>query len=273
MLELTRENYHSTEANAEYMSVHQFRAWQECAAREKAHQSGLYTPPDKEVFLVGSYVDIALTGTAYEFAAFQERNHDTIYKANGGMYKPFEVAEAMVKRLRRDGLAMELLSGGHQQIITGTFAGCQWRGQVDVLKENADIFVDLKTAASFEEVWTSYIDPLTQIIRNEKVPWYDRYWFQLAVYGELLRQRYERPFVPLIVAVTKQDPPDIGAWMFDFPDRLALELAAAEAAIGQILAYKRGDAPAPACGSCDYCRATKTLKVVDATDYRGRGRQ
>lgn len=269
-MELTRQNYHSPEANAEYMSVHQFRAWQECAAREKAHQAGEYTPPDKEVFVVGSYVDLALTGTPAEFDAFLQDNHGTIYNAKGKMYKAFETAEAMVCRLRRDPLAMELLSGGHQQIITGEISGCAWRGQVDVLKDGADIFVDLKTAASFEAVWTSYMDPLTQIIRNEKVPWYDRYWFQLAVYQELLRQRFDRQFVPLIVAVTKQDPPDIGAWMFDFPDRLGIEMASMEANIGQVLAYKRGEAEAPGCGSCDYCRATKTLKVVDAVDYRGR---
>lgn len=142
-------------------------------------------------------------------------------------------------------------------------------GKLDVLKADKGIFVDLKTAASFDWVWSTFLDAQTQTLRNEKVPWYDGYWFQLGIYRDLLRQN-GMDLLPIIVAVSKQDPPDICGLTLEASDRLDLEVAAGTANLGQILAYKRGEAERPACGMCDFCRKHKKLTLQPAKDYRSR---
>ena len=269
MLQLTPENYYTPESNAEYMSVHQFQSWRECAAREWAVQHGKWQMKATEPMLVGSYVDAALTEPVAVLNQFCIDHASDVFGRRGAKRAAFETADKMVDRLRRDPFAMELLRGETQRIVTGELGGCAWKGKVDVLKADKGIFVDLKTCASFEWAWRSFFDVGTQTHRNEKVPWYDGYWFQLGVYRELLRQN-GFDCLPIIVAVTKQAPPDIGAWTFEATDRLGLEVEYALSSLGQVLAYKRGDAPPPACGSCDYCRHTKTLSIEPAEDYRGR---
>jgi hypothetical protein len=279
MLTLTQENYFSLEASREYMSVHQLRSWQECAAREAAIEAGEWHVETSEAFLVGSYVDAAMTEPEPVFLAFCDAHASDIFKGKKGEKRTaFERADQMIAKLKDDPMAMELLTGETQRIITGEIGGCVWKGKLDVLKADKGIFVDLKTAASFEWVWSTYWDAQTQMTRNEKVPWFDGYWFQMGVYQQLLWQNGFRvlekdgpkPFLPIIVGVSKQDPPDICGLTFEESDRLGLEVAAGVSNLGQILAYKRGDAERPACGMCDFCRTHKKLTLQPAKDYRSR---
>ena len=275
MLTLTQGNYYSQEANAEYMSVHQFQSWRECAAREWAIQHGKWHTEVTEAMLVGSYVDAALTETAEVFKRFKTEHAADIYtgKKDPHPRAQFERADRMIARLRNDESAREFLTGETQRIIVAELGGVLWKGKIDVFKPGLGMFVDLKTADSFDWQWRSFIDPVTHDMRREKVPWHDKYWFQLGTYRRILLMN-GFDCVPIILGVTKQDPPDIGAWTFNAKDRLDLEVESGLSHLGQIMAYKRGEAPCPRCESCDYCRQTKTLCIRPAEDYRSsRGRR
>lgn len=128
MLTLTQENYFSPDASREYMSVHQLRSWQECAAREAAIEAGDWHVETSEAFLVGSYVDAAITESEPVFLKFCEDNAADIFKGKKGEKRTaFERADQMIAKLRADPFAMELLTGETQRIITGEIGGCVWK--------------------------------------------------------------------------------------------------------------------------------------------------
>lgn len=264
---LTHANYYSLEADAEYMSCHQFVAWLECAAREQARQRGEYEPPDNTALLVGSYVDKGFL-TPDEPAPWVEKNRAEILNKKGEPYAPFVQAEAMIARLRRDPEAVQLAQGEKQVILTGWIGEdhegrpVAWKGAADCINDTLGIVLDLKTTRDFEPQWSETV--------KKKVAWYEvyNYWRQLAVYQALAEQALGKLLVPVILAVTKQQPPDIGAWIFEDPDRLTSEVEAVKAKMPEVMAMKAGAAPATRCGKCDYCRGTNALKIQTAESWR-----
>ena len=134
-MNLTTENYYSTEANREYMSCHQFASWVDCPSREAATQAGTYEAPFNKAFLIGSYVDAAITLGPEALAELVEANAENIV-GKRGKYADFVKADEMIARLQRDEMAMRLLTGKPQEIVTGELGGVQWRGAIDVLLES-----------------------------------------------------------------------------------------------------------------------------------------
>ena len=61
---LNNENYYSPEANQEYMSVSQYKAFMNCEAAAMASISGKYERPTTRALLVGSFVDRYFEGTS-----------------------------------------------------------------------------------------------------------------------------------------------------------------------------------------------------------------
>ena len=55
---LTNENYFSTEASMEYMSVSQFKAFESCEAAALAEAKGEYKREETTSLLVGKYVTL-----------------------------------------------------------------------------------------------------------------------------------------------------------------------------------------------------------------------
>ncbi len=271
-MQLTTENYHSTEANREYMSCHQFASWVDCPSREAATQAGTYEAPFNKAFLIGSYVDAAITLGPEALAELVEANAENIV-GKRGKYADFVKADEMIARLQRDEMAMRLLTGKPQEIVTGELGGVQWRGAIDVLLDDLDIFVDLKTARSFADGWIE-IGTGEGYIKNQKCPWYDvyNYWRQMAVYQHLLTQTHGREFRPCIVAVTKEDPPDIGGWDFTNQDRLRMEVQDIIGLLPLVMKWKTGEIDPPECGTCDYCKERKTLTFREAEDVIGNRR-
>jgi hypothetical protein len=271
-LMLDHDTYYSPAADMAYFSASQCLHLMECQAAELARLRGEYRPEVTEAMLVGSYVDRALTAPA-QIDDWIEAHKAAVFTGRGQKRTAFERADAMIARLTRDPLAAELLAGANQVILTGSINGHPFKAQLDCLKADRRIFVDLKTVATFEPVWTSQrLDDGTT--RNTRVPWYDHYWWQMAVYDALLREAYpDSQWLCILVAVTKQDPPDIGAWTLNSPDRMAHELGQGTANLGQWAAVKRGEASPRRCEDCAYCRQTKTLAIRDADPWPGRGRR
>ena len=59
-MELNNSNYFTPEANMEFFSVSQFKAFKECEERGLAEATGRYIRPETKDLLMGSYVDACL---------------------------------------------------------------------------------------------------------------------------------------------------------------------------------------------------------------------
>lgn len=253
-------DYYGTEANWKYMSVSQFKDFISCEAKALAKLNGEIVDKDTEAFLVGNFVHSAFESVqAHE--DFLTENQDAMLTKAGKTRAPFIQAEQMVKRLERDDFFNKLYQGEKEAIVTGEFLGCLWKGKIDCLNVEEGYFVDLKTTREVNlGMWSQKF--------NKRVSWVEEYGYllQMAIYKELLEQKYDKEFSPKIVAVTKEMPPNIAAIEF-FDDDLELEIEYAQAYIDRILAVKYGEEAPRYCGKCDYCRENKQLNgFVNARD-------
>ena len=76
---LTPENYFSPEAQAEYMSSSQFKAFDRCEAAALAEVRGDYTPVRSSAVMLGSYIDAHFSG---DMERFRQENPD-IFRRDG----------------------------------------------------------------------------------------------------------------------------------------------------------------------------------------------
>lgn len=269
MITVDHSNYHSLPVDREYLSSHQYANWMECAAREFARQAGKYTPPDKEVFIVGNYVDKALL-VPHEFDAFVNAHaEDIISPKSKKKYSAFERADQMIARAKRDEFFMLALQGEHQIIVTWEMFGVWFKAMMDVADPESGYFCDLKTCGAFDQFeWSDFY--------KRKVPFYERYWLQFGgFYVPAYTAKYGKPPAAVFMAaVTKQDPPDIGIWSFNDLARFQDELSDIENNLPQIIAWKTGKEEPRRCQNCDWCRSTKVLRaedVISADNPRQRG--
>lgn len=189
-LALTPANYHSTEANNQYMSKHQFDSWCECPARTKAELDGNWNEKDKPHFVIGSAVDMALL-TPDDWPLFVQQNADNLFneptvaeikawceenerfvppkakkaelmhmypecRSAGKPNSNMITARRCIARAQADPVFMEYLQGNHQEILTAKMYDCdeiEWKAMFDVRVPGVRI-TDLKTAASMmSEGW------------------------------------------------------------------------------------------------------------------------
>ena len=244
-MKLTSKNYYSAEANQEYMSVSQYKAFLDCPARAMAELRGEYKRPMTTAMLVGSYVDAYFEGTLEQFV----KEHPEIFKRNGELKADYQQAEAIIKRIEADELFMEHLSGKKQVIKTAELFGTKWKIKMDSYHPGKQID-DLKIMRSLERIMgVSFV-----------THW--GYDIQMAVYSEveyLANKAKNKQRLPTYLDVaTKEDETDIE--IVHIPHWRHQEcLADVEKNMPKILAYKSGELEAPRCGTCAYCRKTKKL--------------
>lgn len=236
---LTNDNYYSSEANQEYMSVSQYKDFQKCEAMALASLRGEWTRPQTTALLVGSYIDSWFEGTLDEFRA----THPEIYR-KGAKYPQlkadFVQAEEIITFLQKDPMFMRYMSGRKQVIMTRELFGTLWKIKMD--SYHPDKIVDLKVMRSMERIMgKSFVEH-----------W--GYDLQMAIYAAV----EGRDLATYLAAVTKQDPPDkaiisVPRWR---RDELIEDV---RKKMPHILAVKRGEIPPMRCGVCEYCRATKML--------------
>lgn len=263
-MQLSRENYHSLEADREYMSFHQFKAWIDCAAKEKARQAGTYVPPDKQALLVGQYAHMVLL-TPDGLPAWTEQNKgEVISEKTKKRYAAFDVADAMVARVRRSKDAMALLSGEPEHVIVFELGGVKWKSALDIADFNPETpsFCDLKTAANFEP---DYDKPSKCMVQ-----WYEDYWPQFALYRVAYKSKANVEPSIFCVGVTKQDPPDLMLLSFEKIDRMDAEIRYIESRLPEVMAMKNGDQEAVACekNSCDFCRMNRIPQLTVAESLK-----
>ena len=250
--QLNRKNYHSIEADKNYMSVSQFKDFMDCEARALAKLKGDYKEPQTNAQLVGSYVHAAFESDE-AFNRFIEQHNDAIFKARGGKYADFEQADLMIETLKNDRFAMFALEGEKEQIYTGELFGVEWKIKVDSINHQRRSFTDIKTTSELNkrywseryETWVSFVEAWDYVL-------------QMAIYRAILEKNFGVPYTPYIVAVTKEKPPNKAVIHFD-SSRFAFEYEYIEMHIDRILQVKNGDVEPHRCEKCDYCRATKVL--------------
>ena len=266
-LKLTDKNYYSHEANLQYMSASQYKAFKRCEAAALAELRGEWGRNDSTALLVGSYVDSYFSGELEQFKA----EHPELYKKDGTLKADFLHAQKVAERLESDELCRMLLSGKHQTIKTGKIGGVWYKTKSDSLLSARQVeaickrfpgvrnlvpfggamIVDLKTMRDFEDVWDEEL--------HEKVSFVE-YWgydIQGAIYQAVDRRML--PFV--IVGATKEPEPNIEAFFIP-DDTLSFCLAEVAELSPRYDAIKRGEITPVGCGKCGYCRSVKKLSGI-----------
>ena len=235
-MKLINDNYYSSKANWEYMSVSQYKQFRRCEAAAMAQLKGEWAQPKTTALLVGSYVDSWFEGTLGDFY----NENPSIFKRDGSLKADYVQAVEIIDRVQRDPVFMEYMSGRKQVIRTGELFGCKWKIKIDSLLP--DKIVDLKVMRSMERILgKSFVEH-----------W--GYDLQMAVYAAIEGSDLET----YLAVVTKQTPADLA--IIHIPDwrreELLLEI---ERSLPRILAVKSGATEPERCGVCEYCRATKKL--------------
>lgn len=252
MLTLTKENYHSKDANLVYMSNSQYKDFMTCEAMAMAKIRGDFINPPNDACLLGSYVHAWLEGTVDQFI----EENPSLFKSNGQLYAKYENAGVMIETLRSDKLIQYLFTGEKEVIKTAEMFGTPWKIKMDVYEPGKKI-VDLKTV---QEITKKHYHPLYGYTSFVEAFEYVR---QFAVYLEVerLSTGSEEWLEPILVAVSKEDEPDKEAITID-ADRLRMELEDVEKNMPRIIAVKAGYEQPNRCEKCKYCRRSKKLKTI-----------
>ena len=254
-MQLNRQNYHSQEANAVYMSNSQYKGFLECEAKQMAKLIGAYIEETSDAFLVGSYVHSWSEVCRDEFIS----EHPEMFLKNKKELKaPFRLADDMIYTLEKDPLCMYMLEGQKEVILTAEFAGTPWKVMLDAYNVDRRRIVDLKTTKSIrEKTWDNEV--------REKVSFIEQYKYilQAAIYCEIERLAAGRSegdiFDFYMVAVSKQEPPDKEVIDLRDPERYYYELEQVKVNMPRILAIKSGQEVPIRCEKCDFCRNTRKL--------------
>ena len=146
---LDNTTYYTPEANAEYMSCSQFKAFLHCEAAAMAELTGESRREDTTALLTGSYVDAFYEGTLDQFREQHPEQHPELFKKDGTLKAEYQTAESAIERTEADPLFTEYMSGEKQRIFTGEIGKVPYKIKVDSYREHLMI-VDLKCVRDFE---------------------------------------------------------------------------------------------------------------------------
>lgn len=261
-MELTRDNYYTSEADWEYMSCSQFQRFCECEAKAMAMLEGRWADKPGEAFNVGNYFHTYFEG-AEAHAQFIAEHEDEIFKKRpqGAKYAPYQKADEMITTAANDPLIRSFIDmpGENERIMTGEIYGVPWRIRLDKYVSDGRLIIDWKTCANIGELkWNDAL--------REKVTFIDNYGYQMraAVYAEIEKQNSGEQNDPhfIIVAISKQDPPDKEVLSLNHRQRWDYELEQIKERLPYIQAVKEGRMKPKRCGICEYCRSTKVLQYI-----------
>ena len=254
---LTRENYYSPEMNQVYMSASLYSDFLACEAMAMAKLRGEYKPETTKECMIGSYIHAWNEGTLEHFRA----NTPEMFTKKGEIRSEFKLADQMIQTLENDPFCMFALQGEKEVPMTAEMFGTVWKIKIDSYNrsDKARRIVDLKTTKSiYQLVWSNE--------RWAKVSFVEAYNYlrQLAIYCEVERisTGHDSWAEPLIVAVSKETPPDKAIISLLDEARFATELRHIEENMPRILSVKRGEVEPVRCERCAYCRQNKRVRKV-----------
>lgn len=242
---LTRNNYHSREANELYWSSSFVKQMFDCPARALAELREEYARKESVSLLIGSYVDAYFEGKV-AFERFVDAHPEIFNSRTGELKAEYQKANKMIARVKKDKLFMSYLKGQKQKVFTGSIDGIPFKCKLDVYRKGERI-VDFKTVKDFEPVYRP---------EEGKVS-FAEYWrwpLQMAIY-----QYIEGNKLPCFLAcVTKQDEPDIS--VVQIPQYiLDAEIEVLREKLSFMDAVRQGIIEPERCDNCAYCRITKKL--------------
>lgn len=260
---LTEENYFSNDMAKKYMSVSQLKEFigtpfkKKCDKRTLAKLNGEYEEDKSDALVIGSYVDVCLTGSPEEVEKFKE-NHPEMFSSRGAtkgqLKSQYLLADKMVEKVKNDKLMMKTLEGAKQVILTGKIYGVDFKCKIDCLNLEKGFITDLKTCKSIID---SYYD--ADANRRMSFVEYQDYITQGAIYQELVRQNYKKELPFFLTCVSKEKEPDIAVIQID-NDTLKERLEELKPLIEEAQLVKTGKVEPIECGCCDYCKAHKVLE-------------
>lgn len=267
MFQLDNQNYHSTEANIHYWSNSQYKEFLDCEARAVAKLQG-WSEPSTDALLIGSYVHAYFEGPE-AFQEFKVNNPEIISSkgpTKGQLKAGFQQANHLIHAIESDPLCMFVLQGQKEVMMTGEFAGAKWKIKMDNYAPDRNRFSDIKTVAEIQkETWdteSGYVSFVEAF----------RYTTQMSLYAEIERINLKRDgwIEPIIVAVSKQDPPDKAVITLNAFD-IKRELDEIAIRMPRLIEVKSGRIEPERCEKCRYCRETKRLnKIIHYTELVNR---
>ena len=250
---LTPETYFSVEADQEYMSVSQFKAFRACQSK------ALYNieQPDatfKEAFLQGSFFEALVAGDPKLFMAQHPEMISTRGSTAGKLKSEFQRVVNAAEKFNSQKFFRDIIEKCEKQVIlTGEICGVPVKCCLDLFDRETFSIYDIKCMKDFNEQWS----------KEEKryIPWYYSwgYVLQLAVYRLIVKQNFNcEPKEIGLLAASKEEIPDIQALKFD-DSLLGLELIESKNNIKHYDNIKKGLEKPIACGHCDYCKKMKQI--------------
>lgn len=259
---LSDENYYSNEADWQYMSTSQYKSFLKCEAAALAKLKGEWQPSsDPKALLVGNYVHSYFESLEVH-EAFKEENKSKMFSSRKphGLLKDFQIAEQMIERLKQEEAFMNIYQGEKEAIVIGELFGATWKGKIDCLNLEEGYFVDIKTTKDMHErKWNEEYGARETFLVNFG------YVLQMAIYQELILQKFGKHCIPIIAAVSKQTPSEARLITID-EDKMAYELVLLKEKIERIVKVKNGEEKPQACGVCEYCRGNNRITGFTSMD-------
>lgn len=251
---LTNNNYFSKEADSEYMSVSQFKLFNECEAKALATIKGQEDAISKDSFLEGQLFEELVAGDAKLFMAQHPELISTRGATSGQLKSAYSKVLIAAEKFNSQQFFRNIIEKCEKQtILTGEICDIKVKCKLDLFDKKTNSIYDIKCMKDFKENWD----------KSEKCykPWYYTYNYvlQLAVYREIVRQNFGEPEEIGLIAATKEDIPDIDAKSFS-SDLLDLELEKFKNNIVRYNDIKQNKINPNYCGCCDYCKKIKNIK-------------
>ena len=254
---LTKDNYFSKEADVEYMSVSQFKLFNECEAKALATINGLESATYKEAFVEGQFFEALVSGDKKLFIAQHPEIISTRGTTAGQIKSNYAKIISAAEKFNSQELFVDIIEKCEKQVIlTSEFCDVKVKCAIDLFDKMTNSIYDIKCMKDFKEQWS----------KDEKayVPWYYTYGYvlQLAVYREIVKQNFGEPLQVGLIAATKEDSPDVQALSFSY-DLLDLEFEKFKSKIKRYDLIKKGLVEPIQCGCCDYCKSIKNIKEFE----------
>ena len=251
-MQLTQENYFSKEANTEYISVSQFKAFEECEA-QALHNIEIGGENEKAAFLEGKLFENWVAGDRALFMAQHPEMISTRGATAGQLKAEFNKVIKAAERFLEQDFFKDIINKCEKQVIlTGKIEGVKVKCALDLFDRETNSIYDIKCMKDFKEQWN----------KEEKsyVPWYYIYGYvlQLAVYREIVRQNFGEPKEIGLMAASKEEEPDLQAKSFS-SELLDLELEYFKNNVKRYNDIKKGIVAPTYCGECSYCKSIKQI--------------
>ncbi|MCM1525159.1 MAG: PD-(D/E)XK nuclease-like domain-containing protein [Ruminococcus sp.] len=253
---ITGADYFSYENNMAYMSVSQFKAFENCEAAAIAEIKNEYRSERTAALLVGLYVDAHFEGTLDIFKA----KNPEIFTQKGTLKAEYKQAEYIINRIERDSFFMKAMDGEKQKIMVGDIEGIPVKIKIDSYREHKTI-VDLKIIKDFSPIYVN---------GRGRLSFYEAWGYDIqgAVYQEIVRQNTGETLPFVLAAATKEKETDLQLISLDQAE-LDAALEIVKANIVHYHNIKTGSVEPVRCEHCNYCKFTKVLdKVITSEEFK-----